>query len=80
MGVTRTSFKNPNSLSQTIDIALKKEVKSTVIPTIPGNIKFRKSLPPPPPKTLKELAIPVPSTNKKRIGWANEAIILGLSL
>lgn len=80
IGATRTSFKNPNSLSQTIDIALKKEVNRTVMPTIPGNIKFRKSPPLPPPKVLKELAIPVPRTNKKRIGWAKEAIILGLSL
>jgi len=41
IGATRTSLKNPNSLSQTIDMALKKEVKRTVIPTIPGNIKLR---------------------------------------
>jgi hypothetical protein len=80
IGATRTSLKNPNSLSHTIDMALKKDVNSTVMPIIPGNIKLRNSLPPPPPKVLKELAIPVPSTNKKRMGWANEPIILGLSL
>jgi hypothetical protein len=80
IGATRISLKKPNSRSQTIDIALKKEVKRTVIPTMPGNIKSRNSLPPPPPKVLKELAIPVPRTNRKRIGCANEPIILGLSL
>jgi hypothetical protein len=80
IGATKISLRNPNSLSQTIDIALKKEVKRTVMPTIPGNIKLRKSLPPPPPKVLKELAIPVPRTNRKRMGCANEPIILGLSL
>ncbi|HEY4662213.1 MAG TPA: hypothetical protein VIH07_00895 [Candidatus Humimicrobiaceae bacterium] len=66
IGATRISLRNPNSRSQTIDIALKKEVKSTVIPTIPGNIKSRKSLPPPPPKVLKELAIPVLSHHAPR--------------
>ena len=40
IGVINTYFKNPNSLSQIMDMALKKEVKSTVIPIMPGNIKY----------------------------------------
>ncbi len=40
IGVINTYFKNPNSLSRIMDMALKKEVKSTVIPIMPGNIKY----------------------------------------
>ena len=36
IGATSTSLRNPNSRSQTIDIALKIDVKSTAMPMMPG--------------------------------------------
>ncbi|GAH37390.1 unnamed protein product [marine sediment metagenome] len=38
MGATSTSFKKPNSLSQTTDTPAINELISTVIPIMPGNI------------------------------------------
>jgi len=40
IGATNTSFRKPNSRSQTIDMAPKIEVKRIDIPTMPGNTNW----------------------------------------
>ena len=78
IGATNTSFKNPNSRSQTIDIAPKIEVNRTDIPMMPGkmNCTYCNEDPgPPKPPVLPrndELS-PLPNTNRKRIGCASDA-------
>ena len=63
MGETSTSFKNPNSRSQTMEMAEKTAVKRTVMPRMPGNMNST-YLTSPPPKALKALCRPVPSRKR----------------
>ena len=75
-GATKTSFKKPNSRSQTIDMAENTEVKSTVMQMMPGKMKAEKFTPCG-PLTLGESA--VPKTKRKRMGWPKDAKIRALS-
>jgi hypothetical protein len=62
-GETRISFRKPNSRSQRMLIAEKTEVKSTVIPRMPGNMNLM-YLTLPPPKTLNAACRPVPRRSR----------------
>ncbi len=71
-GATSISRRKPNSRSQTMEIAEKIEVKSTVMPSTPGNMKVRKSK-----WSALEMTVdsPVPRMNKNSTGWASEVRI-----
>jgi len=76
MGATRTSFKKPNSRSQTMDIAPKMEVKRIAIPMMPGYMNWMYDSPPAVPKLalpLRDELKPEPNTSRKRRGCASEA-------
>ena len=62
-GATITSFKKPNSLSQTIDTAENTDVNNIVIVRTPGNINCLKSTLPPPISAIAG-AKPLPKVNK----------------
>ena len=62
-GATMTSLRNPNSRSQTIEMAEKIAVKSTVIASVPGNMNWRKSTAPACEPDIAEPR-PVPNTNR----------------
>lgn len=66
-GATRISFINPNSLSQIMDIEEKMELKSIVIPSIPGKINWLYDTP---VSRGTSLDIPAPTMNNHRSGRA----------
>jgi len=76
IGATSTSFRKPNSRSQTIDIAPKIAVNRIAIPMMPGYMNWMYENPPdapnkvPPPRA--ELS-PEPKTTRKRSGCASDA-------
>jgi hypothetical protein len=75
-GATKTSFKKPNYRSQTIEIAEKMEVKSTIMVMMPGYMNSEKFTPAGP---LKVGDRAVPNTKRNNSGWPKEATIRGLS-
>jgi len=76
IGATSTSLRNPNSRSQTIDIAPKIAVNRIAIPMMPGYMNWMYEMPPDVPKSdprpRAELN-PDPKTIKKSRGWASDA-------
>ena len=66
-GATRISFKNPNSLSHIIEIDENMELKSIVIPSIPGKINLIYDTPVS-GDTRRDM--PAPTMNNQRSGLA----------